>query len=107
MPIADKTFPFFEHWYNKGHEYLINTKDGKHFLDKNFRDAYWTPIMNRFNMEHKPHDTIHTCVSMLTQADVKEVTIKKIVGHRGAMSLTEKVYTHLDVQELIDAINKI
>ena len=34
-------------------------------------------------------------------------TIKKIVGHSGAMTLTERVYTHLDIQVLIDAINKI
>ena len=33
--------------------------------------------------------------------------IKKIVGHSGAMSLTEKVYTHLDIQSLVEAINKI
>lgn len=33
--------------------------------------------------------------------------IKKIVRHSGAMSLTERVYTHLDVQILIDAVNKI
>ena len=33
--------------------------------------------------------------------------IKKIVGHAGAMSLTEKVYTHLDIQSLVEAINKI
>ena len=33
-------------------------------------------------------------------------TIKKIVGHSGAMTLTEKVYTHLDMQVLVDAINK-
>ena len=34
-------------------------------------------------------------------------TIKKIVGHSGAMTLTERVYTHLDVQILINAVNKI
>lgn len=31
---------------------------------------------------------------------------KKIVGHSGAMTLTEKVFTHLDMQVLVDAINK-
>jgi len=29
------------------------------------------------------------------------------VGHQGAMSLTERVYTHLDVNILIDAVSKI
>ena len=33
--------------------------------------------------------------------------IKKIVGHAGAMTLTEHVYTHLDIEALVDAINKI
>ena len=38
---------------------------------------------------------------------IDETTIKKIVGHSGAMTLTERVYTHLDILVLIDAINKI
>ena len=52
---------------------------------------------------------VQTCalpISMLSEAGVQDTTIKKIVGHSGAMSLTEKVYTHLDVQILVDAINK-
>lgn len=30
-----------------------------------------------------------------------------IIGHSGAMSMTEKVYTHLDTSTLVEAINKI
>lgn len=30
-----------------------------------------------------------------------------IVGHKGAMSMTEKVYTHIDMQYLFKAINSI
>ena len=44
---------------------------------------------------------------LLTKADVNPTTIKKIVGHKGAMSLTVKVYTHMDYQILLDTINKI
>ena len=43
----------------------------------------------------------------MKEHSIDETTIKKIVGHSGAMTLTERVYTHLDVQVLIDAINKI
>ena len=43
---------------------------------------------------------------MLSEAKVQETTIKKFVGHSGAMTLTEKVYTHLDMSILIDTINK-
>lgn len=63
--------------------------------------------MKQLNMKQTPHDTRHTCISLLTKADVNPTTIKKIVGHKGAMSLTEKVYTHIDYQTLLDAINKI
>jgi hypothetical protein len=33
--------------------------------------------------------------------------IKKIVGHSGAMTLTERVYTHLDIEALVEAIHQI
>lgn len=46
-------------------------------------------------------------ISMLTEASVDQTIIKKIVGHSGAMTLTEKVYTHFDVKELLNAINRI
>lgn len=107
VPIADKIYPFFLNWANDNNEYLIHTPNGKHFKDRNYRDSYWQPFMDRFNMDHTPHECRHTCVSLLTKAEVNGTLIKKIVGHRGAMSLTEKVYTHLDVKELLDAINKI
>ena len=107
VPIADKVYPFFKKWYDDGCEYLLHTPDGKHFIYRNYYDSYWTPVMKLINCSHKPHDTRHTCISMLTEKEVSPTLIKKIVGHSGAMSLTEKVYTHVNVQELLDAINKI
>ena len=43
----------------------------------------------------------------MAEAKVDSTTIKKIVGHAGAMNLTERVYTHLDTQVLVDAVNRI
>ena len=63
--------------------------------------------MEIIEANHKPHDTRHTCISMLAEQEVSPTIIKKIVGHAGAMSLTERVYTHMNIQELLDAINKI
>ena len=57
--------------------------------------------------ERTPHCCRHTCISMLADARVDQTTIKKIVGHAGAMTLTEKVYTHMDIGELVKAINLI
>ena len=106
VPIADKTFPFFRWWMAQPGEYLITTPEGKPFIYKNYYDSYWKPLMEVLGMEHRPHDTRHTCISMLASAGVDEKIIKKIVGHRG-QGVTENVYTHFEVQELIDAINQI
>ena len=65
------------------------------------------PLMNRLGIDCTPHSCRHTCISMLADAHVDQTIIKKIVGHSGAMTLTERVYTHLDVQELVQAINLI
>lgn len=107
VPIADKTFPFFKKWYDDGCEYLLHTPEGAHFDYRNYYDSYWTPVMELIGCSHKPHDTRHTCISMMTAKEVSPTLIKKIVGHSGAMSLTEKVYTHVNIKELLEAINKI
>ena len=63
--------------------------------------------MEQLGINHTPLCARHTCISLLSEAGVQDTTIKKIVGHSGAMTLREKVYTHLDMQVLVDAINKI
>lgn len=107
MPIHDRTYTFFKKWYEDGNEYLLHTPDGKQFIYRNYYDYYWTYVMELIGCSHKPHDTRHTCISMMTEKEVSPTLIKKIVGHSGAMSLTEKVYTHVNVQELLEAINRI
>ena len=109
VPIADKILPFFEYWMNKNDcEYLVSTPDGKHFVYRNYYDSYWKPLINAANITfaYTPHCTRHTCVSLLTAAKVDERFIQKIVGHKG-QNVTQIVYTHLEIQELIDEINKI
>ena len=108
VPIADKLLPFYKAWFDGSKcEYLLHTPDHKHFDYRNYYDSYFTPLMEQLGIDHKPHDTRHTCISLLTEADVNPTSIKKIVGHSGAMSLTERVYTHLDIETLVEAINKI
>ena len=108
VPIADKLLPFYKAWfYGSACEYLLHTPDQKHFDYRNYYDSYFTPLMEQLGFDHKPHDTRHTCISKLTEAHVDQTMIKKIVGHSGAMTLTERVYTHLDIETLVEAINKI
>lgn len=108
VSIADKVLLFYKAWFEGSQcEYLLHTPDQKRFDYRNYYDSYFTPLMEQIGFDHKPHDTRHTCISMLTEAHVDQTMIKKIVGHSGAMPLTERVYTHLDIDTLVEAINKI
>ncbi len=108
VPISKKVLPFFEKWMQKeGCDYLVCTPEGKHFTYRNYFDSYWKPLMQEMELQHLPHDTRHTTISLLAKAEVNQTIIKRIVGHAGAMSLTEKVYTHFDIQQLVEAIDLI
>lgn len=109
VPIADKVLPYYKAWYESCPEceYLLHTEDGKHFEYRNYYDSYFKPLMEQLGINRTPHCCRHTCISMLAEAGINQTIIKKIVGHSGAMTLTEKVYTHFDIKELVDAINKI
>ena len=101
--------PYYKTWYESCPEceYLLHTENGKHFKYRNYYDCYFKSLMEQLNINRTPHCCRHTCISMLAEAGINQTIIKKIVGHSGAMTLTEKVYTHFDIKELVDAINQI
>jgi integrase len=99
VPIADKIFPLFEKRKNQKYLYEIQGERVPYntYLARDFRP---------YCPDHSPHDTRHTCVSLLVEAGVDERIIKSIVGHQGK-NITQKVYTHIDIPTKLDAINKI
>lgn len=107
VPIADVVYPFFKKFYESSKcGYLFHREDGSKWNYDNYRDrfvAYFKPL----GLYRTPHCTRHTCISMLTAAYVDERFIKKIVGHSGNGNVTEKVYTHLEIKELRNEINKL
>lgn len=106
VPIADKILPIVQDQMQTDGEFLFSNTQGNRFTDRVFRSHHWEPMMQDLGLDHLPHDTRHTCVSMLTIAGVDERIIKKIVGHKG-QGVTQTVYTHLDIKVKLEAINKI
>ena len=102
VPIADKIFPLFKKWYDKKSEFLISDDAGNAFQ----YTAVLSGLKNMLEKKHTPHDTRHTCISMLTEAGIDTRIIKQIVGH-ASNNVTESVYTHIDIKIKIDAINRI
>ena len=62
--------------------------------------------MQQFEMSHNPHDTRHTFASLADTAGLKKLCIKRIMGHE-SKDITDRVYTHKDIEELLQQINMI
>lgn len=110
VPIHDKILPFFEEWYNSSPEdykYLLYDKEFTKLTYIEYVRKYYKPLMTKLDITLTPHCCRHTCISMMSEKGVDPTYIKLIVGHSGAMSLTERVYIHIDIQDLVLAINKI
>lgn len=106
VPIAEKIVPLMEQWISRPCEYLVCSVNDQKLSYYVFRDNYWNGVMDLLSMDHRPHETRHTCISMLARAKVDERLIRKIVGHKG-QGVTETVYTHLELPEKLEAINLI
>ena len=57
--------------------------------------------MTALNMHHTPHETRHTFITYAKKSKINDYILKKIVGHE-IRDITEKVYTHRNIEELID-----
>lgn len=55
--------------------------------------------------DHVPHDTRHTFISLLAEAQIDDRIIKAIVGHK-SQDITQ-VYTHISLEVMLEAVNKI
>lgn len=62
-------------------------------------------LASQLNMKHTTHETRHTFISQMVMRNANQTIIKKIVGHKSIMNLTEKFYTLVEIGELLAAVN--
>ena len=106
IPIHEKIVPFIQKWYDKNKEWLITNFKGEQMQYSNYKREKFENIMEKLRMEHNPHDTRHTFASLMDSAGANKLCIKRIMGH-SSQDITDKVYTHKDISELIDAVNML
>lgn len=102
IPINDKVYPFISRRYNTENEFLIEYKGKPLRYDIYAKD--FKQLMDALGMEHLPHDGRHTFASIANTAGVNPVTVKLIMGH-SSQDITERVYTHKAIDELLAAVN--
>ena len=62
--------------------------------------------MDRLGMEHTPHDCRHTFATRCDFYKVNDLVTKLVLGHK-VDDITKGIYTHKDLQEMLNEINKI
>lgn len=107
IPIADKIFTFFKDACERSTgKCIFSDENGKNISYDKYRHRYWEPVMDMFAMDHLPGDGRHTCASLLDDKDVNAKIKKLILGHASS-DVTERVYTHKTLEQLLEAINLI
>jgi site-specific recombinase XerD len=107
IPIHPKTIGYITHWYNKGGQALICKEEGRQISTDFYRRKYYYPALEAAGVRLlTPHACRHTFGSLMAAAGVDTVSIQKIIGHAD-YSTTANIYTHIEVEKLREAINKI
>ena len=110
IPIHPKIKPLIKKYYDLavslGCKYLITNSQGEQMKYSNYRREKWDKMMEQLELQdgHKPHDTRHTFATRMDRTPANKLCIKRIMGH-ASQDVTSKVYTHKDIQDLIQAIN--
>lgn len=85
--------------------YLVNVQ-GKPYDYSRFARTFRRVMKLVHGEKHKPHDTRHTCATLLDGAEVNENSRKMILGH-ARQGVTNSVYTHKTLRQLRKAIETL
>ncbi len=109
VPIHRSIYSLIEARYNEalaiGSLYLFPTPNGQYMSYSSYRNRFAT-VCKALGTTHTMHDTRHTFITRAKDAGMNEYLLKRIVGH-AVSDVTEKVYTHRTIQELVDAVNML
>lgn len=102
IPIHKLIHPIIERV--KGKNYLFQAPRGSHLLYSN--EGYKiNKYMKSLGLKHTIHETRHTFISQCNRLDINKISVKRIVGHSTQKDLTDDVYTHKNIDDLIQAID--
>ena len=101
IPIHNKIKPLIEN------RLKLSKKDTLFNIgSKNLRVRF-KKAMHKLGMEHIPHECRHTLRTRLDNINVNPIIIDRILGHKSVGGTGANVYTHKDISQLIEAINRL
>lgn len=105
IPIHKKIMPLIRKRINDKKHLMLNSK-GNRMQYHTLKNDRWDPLMKKIKMNHTPHECRHTFATIMDDAGANKLSIKKIMGHTSS-DITDGVYTHKSIEELIKAVDLI
>ncbi len=105
VPIHEKIRHIVQRHYNPENKYLFCNEQREFMTYDQYRGRF-KRIMSMLKMSHTPHETRHTFISCAKSKRMDDNLLKLIVGHE-IRDVTEAVYTHRPVADLIEAVAMI
>lgn len=99
VPIHDSIKPYIE-------KYIAGRKTGKLLpgMTYNKFNGIFHNVCTELGMPHTIHDTRHTFATRADNFGMNKICIQRLMGH-ASKDVTDKVYTHKDLEQLRKAID--
>lgn len=105
IPIHDDIYEIIERYYNTSENYLVENC-GSRVVYRTFLTVFWRKLQEYLGTDQTPHCTRHTFITFADRCDFNKTMLKKIVGHASG-DVTDEVYNHKSIEELVGEINKL
>lgn len=106
IPLHSAIVPLIQQRMGKAKQLMRDEKGRKLSYAKALEQFKMFLVEHKLDVEHLPHDTRKTAVSLMHEAGIPIETIRIIVGHSGK-GITETTYLYKTPKDLVEAINKI
>lgn len=105
IPLNKKIIPFIKKRLDneRKHLFLNETNDKLNYSTFLW---HWKKEMKKLGLDHDPHNSRHTCRTLLNNVEANHVSVDRIMGH-ASQSIGDRVYTHKDLNQLLKAIDLI
>ena len=107
IPIHSKIKDYIKYFYNQNKKYLISSNGTNKKIAYDYYQKSFNKLMNQLGLNHSPYDTRHTFGTKCSECGISESNIKRLMGHSLSNDVTNDVYIHKAVEELIKEVEKI
>lgn len=104
IPIHDTILPIMAKWYDPNNKYFLSYKNKK-IAYRSYRSMYWDKMQKETGLEFTPHNLRHTFATFADRLNLNRIAVKRIMGH--SLKDVTDVYTHKELSELLEEINKL